>query len=219
MIVVIAVLVLVLMVPATGGRLGALAELRLRRPGALVLAIGLQLVITSLAPGGNDELHSAIHVATYGFAAWFVWLNRKIPGMLVIALGGASNTIAIVVNGGVMPASPAALRAADLVRDGDGFRNSAATGHPRLPFLGDVIAIPGPHPIANVVSLGDLVLLCGVLVLLHATCHARGRPAVEDSATWPSTATASASSPSWSKTSSTSEREDLASSSAAPAPS
>src|SRR3954471_4494980 len=114
MIVVLAVIAVLICVPATGGRLSGLAELRLRRGGALAAALGLQLAITTVAADGSAVLHSAAHLASYVLAGWFVWANRRVAGMPLVALGGAMNVMAIVANGGVMPASPAALRTAGL---------------------------------------------------------------------------------------------------------
>jgi hypothetical protein len=173
MILVIAAALCLLSVPLTGGRIAALGEIRLRIPAAILVAIGLQVVITSLAKGGSEELHSAIHLVSYALAVWFIWANRHIPGMVVIALGGGSNLLAIAVNGGVMPASTGALRTAGLLHTGPGYHNSAPVAHAKLQFLGDIIGVPGPHPIANVISVGDLVLFTGMLLLLHRTCRPR----------------------------------------------
>jgi hypothetical protein len=171
MILVIAAVACLLTVPLTGGRLAALAELQIRQVWAILTAIVLQVVIVTLLPGGSHALHSAVHLVTYALAVWFVWANRRVPGMVLIALGGGLNILAISVNGGVMPAWPWALRAAGLHQDA-GYHNSTAVAHAKLQFLGDVIPLPGPHPIANVLSIGDLILFAGLLVLLHRTCRA-----------------------------------------------
>ena len=52
-------------VPLAGGRLGALADLRLRRPGLAVAAILVQIVIISLLPAGSHGLHRAVHIGSY----------------------------------------------------------------------------------------------------------------------------------------------------------
>ena len=87
--------------PLVGGRFAALADIKLRVPYAILAAIFLQVVITSLYTGGSHALHSAIHLATYGLAIWFIWANRKVPGMVIVAVGGGLNLLAITVNGGV----------------------------------------------------------------------------------------------------------------------
>jgi hypothetical protein len=71
-----------------------------------------------------------------------------------------------------MPASATAIRIAGLDHRA-GFTNSALVGHPHLAFLGDVIPVPGPWPIGNVLSIGDLVIFAGALVVLHRACGSR----------------------------------------------
>ncbi len=79
-------------------------------------------------------------------------------------LGGLLNFIAIIANGGVMPADPdLALH----VAGADGFVNAGAVENPRLLFLGDVFATPSWFPLYNVFSVGDGLIVLGVFMLLH----------------------------------------------------
>jgi hypothetical protein len=171
---VILALACVATVPAAGGSLARLAAVRLRAGWAAFAAIALQVAITSF-PDGAPALHDALHLVSYGLAAVFVVANRRVPGLWIMAAGGALNLLAITANGGVMPASRAALAVAGIA-PANGFANSAALAHPRLLFLGDVIGVPGPWPIGNVLSVGDLVLFAGLLVLLHRACGPVRRP-------------------------------------------
>ena len=93
--------------------------------------------------------------------------------MKLIAIGGLANFLAIVANGGVMPASASALRTAGLAADPAGYTNSGLVEHAHLAFLGDVFALPASWPAANVFSVGDLLLAAGAFVLLHAVCGSR----------------------------------------------
>ena len=68
--------------------------------------------------------------------------NRHIPGLLVIALGGALELAAIATNGGVMPADPEAIEAAGIAHKAGDFTNSAATSDAPLGFLGDIFPRP-----------------------------------------------------------------------------
>jgi hypothetical protein len=160
----------VMTVPLTGGSLGQLAQLRLRWLWVAPTALALQVVIVTIAPGGNPILHAAVHVATYVLIGIFLWANRRIAGAQVIGLGTLSNTLAIVTNGGVMPASATAQRIAGLT-EGTGFHNSGVIAHAHLLWLGDIIPVPGPLP--NVLSVGDLIIFTGMLVLLHRTARTR----------------------------------------------
>lgn len=160
----------VLSVPLRGGHLGRLADLRLRGLWIPVLALGLQVVITETDAGGSPAAHRAAHIASYALIAVFLWLNRQLPGVRLIGLGTLSNAVAIIANGGVMPASRTAERLSGL-KLGPGFDNSAPLAHPALAWLGDVIPWPGPLP--NVLSVGDLLIFSGTLVLLHRSCTQR----------------------------------------------
>lgn len=159
--------VCLLSVPVCGRDLHRLADLRLRGLGVPVLALVLQVGITTIAPGGSHGLHTVIHLCSYGLIAVFLWLNRRLPGLPVIALGAGSNALAIGLNGGVMPASAAAQRMAGL-HLGPGFHNSVALARPALLWLGDIIPWPGPLP--NVLSVGDCLVYAGTLVLVHRAC-------------------------------------------------
>jgi hypothetical protein len=85
------------------------------------------------------------------------------------------NMLAIGANNGVMPASPAAVLRAGLVESSGEFANSAATTNPRLGFLGGVFAIPRGVPLANVFSVGDVLLVAGFAIVMHSACGSRLR--------------------------------------------
>src|SRR4029453_17415833 len=89
------------------------------------------------------------------------------PGIPVLALGGLSNALAIWANGGVMPASDAALRTAGLPPAPPGLTHSGAVHEPRRAFLGDIFATPASVPAANVFSVGDMLLVLGAFIFLH----------------------------------------------------
>lgn len=158
----------VLTVPLTGGDLRRLGTLRVRWVWLGPLAVFVQTVLVTIAPGGSHAVHAAVHIGTYGLIATFVWVNRRLPGALIIGAGALLNGLVILVNGGVMPAAATAERLAGLVL-GRGFHNSAVLAHPHLLWFGDIIPVPWPLP--NVLSVGDCIIYIGLLVLLHRTCH------------------------------------------------
>ena len=146
-------------VPVLGGRLGALGAMQLRCGWLLGAALGVQLLVITVLPGG-----------AYALAGVFVAANRRLRGLLLIGLGGLANLVAIAANGGVMPMSAAAGRTAGMTAEA-GFANSAVLEHPSLAPLGDVFAVPGA-----VFSPGDVVILLGAAVLVHTACGSRLRP-------------------------------------------
>jgi hypothetical protein len=167
-----AVVLSALAVPLTGGRLGALADLRLRRLWAIWVALGLAVLGVGL-PGLPDGLRSLLLVAAYPAGAAFLAANRRVPGLPLVALGAALNLLVIAANGGVMPAAPAALAAAGLPVTQPGFQNSTALPEPRLAFLGDVFAIPASWPLSNVFSVGDVLIGAGLAWGLLRVCGSR----------------------------------------------
>lgn len=160
-------------VPLAGGQLGALADVRLRAGWLLIAALAIQIVIVSVVPGWSEGGHNAAHLASYGLLAAFLLANWRLPYVWLIAVGGALNFVAIAANRGVMPADPDALARAGLSLDAEGFSNSSAVEDPRLPFLGDVLATPASWPVSNVFSVGDVVIVLGAFMALHAICGSR----------------------------------------------
>src|SRR5690348_3638223 len=135
----LAYLLCLLSVPLARGRLSALADIKLRAAWLAGAAIAIQVVIVSLLPGSIGALGEPLHMVSYLLLGAFAWMNRRVPGLPIIALGGLSNFICITVNGGVMPADPDALRAIGRSPSSDEFINSTALAHPKLAFLGDII--------------------------------------------------------------------------------
>ncbi len=162
-----AIVALTAPMPLLGGRFGALLDLHLRGLWLLWTALAVQIVM--FAPGG--PAWPAMHVASYALAAAFVWCNRRLPFVWLLALGGALNLVAILANGGVMPASAAAAAAAGLT--GTDPANSAVLEAPRLAFLGDVFALPAGVPLHNVFSVGDIALVLGAALAMHRIAGSR----------------------------------------------
>jgi hypothetical protein len=169
----LAFLLLLLTVPAAGGRLGALEEVRLRWVWLVALAFAIQVVLVTLVPEGDETLHRIAHLVTYALAGACVVANLELRFVWVVALGGLLNFVAIAANGGVMPASRGALETAGLDVRSDSFANSDLVEGAHVWFLGDVFAIPAGWPGANVFSVGDALMLLGALLVLHAATGSR----------------------------------------------
>ena len=174
MIVPVAVLVIVIAVPLLGGKLSRIADIKLKSLWAAIGALFIQIgILNVLPPGLPNGALAAIHMGTYVLAAWFILANRKIPGLPLIALGAALNMAVIAANNGVMPSSHAALRLAGHDKVSKKFVNSAETQNAHLAILGDNFAIPSGYPLANVFSIGDIVLVAGAAVTFHVAAQSR----------------------------------------------
>lgn len=156
-----------------GSDLRRLGQLRLRHTWLVWLALADQVVVISVLPD-RDALSQAAHLGSYGLAAFFAVLNHRSAGTWIVGAGGACNLVAIVANGGIMPATPAALEASGWQPAPGHFANSAALPSPRMTFLGDVFATPSWTPAHSVFSLGDILIVIGVAVFLHTTCRHSG---------------------------------------------
>ncbi len=146
-------------VPLTGGTWRGLSRLRLRHGWLALAALACQLVVLQV-PGLPEAVSAPVHVLTYGLAAALVVVNRQVAGLWLLALGAAANGITIALNGGTLPASREAMRTAGLPVE-EGFVNSGVVTDPVLPWLGDVFAVPASVPLANVFSIGDVLVVVG----------------------------------------------------------
>lgn len=164
----------------SGGRLGALEELRIRRIELVYAAILLQLAAfpSGLLPWSTpDELARGLWLASFALLIGFAAVNRALRGVALVFAGLASNLAAVAANGGLMPASPHAVRAAGMA-----YRlhnNSISTVHPHLAWLIDRWAVPEWIPWGNVFSVGDVLIATGIVATIVLAMHGRSRPVAE----------------------------------------
>ena len=175
MIIVVAAILAVLTVPLTGRSLAPLANLSLKRVWLVWLSIGLQVAIISVFTLPK-WLGQPLHLGTYALSGAFLWSNRHLPGAWILALGTALNLMAIVANGGTMPALASAWRTAGLAIAPNDFENSNIVHNPRLPWLGDVFAVPKGWPFANVFSVGDVLVVVAIIYFVHVWCRRSATP-------------------------------------------
>ena len=159
-----------------GGRLERLAALRFEWAWLAVAGLVVQVVLFSPAIAGVvGDAGPAIYLASTAAVLVAVLRNWRIRGVALIALGAASNLLAIAANGGVMPASPEAVAALGS-EAGPGFSNSVVMTDPVLRPLTDVFALPTWVPFANVFSVGDVLIGLGVAVVIALGMRGAGAP-------------------------------------------
>jgi hypothetical protein len=158
----------------SGGSPARLGELRISRAPLIVLGMVAQLLLFS-SPLGNalGDAAPIAYVASDLAVLIAVASNLTIPGLAIVLAGGASNLLAIVVNGGFMPASPGALALLGRLPQG-AYSNSVSAEAPVLGPLTDLFAMPAWVPFANVFSVGDVLIGAGVGVAVVAAMHGRG---------------------------------------------
>lgn len=158
-----------------GGSVDRLADLRLRWWPLAVLGLLAQVAVFSgpVASALEDAgpVGPVLYVTSTAAVGFVVLANVRVPGLAILAAGAALNLAAILANGGVMPADPGALAAAGL-GPASGYSNSAVLADPALRPLTDIFAVPAGVPLANVFSVGDVLIGLGIVV---AIASAMGR--------------------------------------------
>jgi hypothetical protein len=146
-----------------GGDLANLLGWRPPLAGALFAGVVLTAVV-DLAPWRGTPA-TLLSLTAMALLLAFAVLNVRVGGMVLVVAGLGLNLVVTLLNWGT-PVSRAALEASGAVRDasspglvltgGRTFADGALLG-----FLGDVI----PLPWAQVVSVGDLLLLTGLALV------------------------------------------------------
>ncbi len=144
---------------------------------------GLALQIVPLPSNASRALVTTVLVASYAMLIAFVLANRRLPGATAMLLGLMLNLVVVGANGG-MPVSADAVRiaggsASDVPAAGaNAEKHHLMTDDDVLRPLGDVI--PGPPPLGDVLSIGDLFLYGGlayfVVMVMLGRSGANRRP-------------------------------------------
>ncbi len=162
---------------ALGGRLDRLSALRFRWAWVFLMGLAIQLVLFSdYVTERIGSLGMPIYVLSTLAVAAAVAANHRIRGIPIVLLGAASNLLAIVVNGGYMPASAGALDALEKSLKA-GYSNSSYVTDPVLPWLTDIFALPSWLPATNVFSIGDVLIGLGVVVVIASAMRSGPAPA------------------------------------------
>jgi hypothetical protein len=118
------------------------------------------------------EYRAYIHFLVYLLLFIGLWYNRDSKYFRIIALGVFLNFIVIFANGGRMPVSIEALKAAGLTHligplvEDKITTHQVLTSSTRLKFLADVLVLPKPYPLPKAFSVGDLLMAVGMFWLI-----------------------------------------------------
>lgn len=151
---------------ALAGRPAGLGGLTFRWPWLFLGGLLVQVVLFSDAVAARiGDLGPPIYVGSTAVVFAAVLANRAIAGMKIVAIGSLSNLVAILANGGYMPASPTAVASLGW-HPATAYSNSAYVADPALAPLTDIFALPSWIPWANVFSVGDVLIGLGVVVVI-----------------------------------------------------
>lgn len=153
-----------------GGSFKKLSDAELRAVPLVFVGVMLQVGSTVAERAEIHHLPLALVLASFACVFAFAALNFNLPGMTLIAIGALCNFLVISANGG-MPVSRDAIAKAGLDDPFTGpgattvkGAHRALTDDTNLRFIADVIPI---RVTANVVSVGDILIWAGLLLLLQ----------------------------------------------------
>lgn len=147
-----------------GGKPSRLLEVRLRLAWAVWLALALQVpFFTPLGEQLPEAARATVYLASYGLLLSFAVANVRVRALVFVFVGLLLNAVVIAANGGRMPVSDAAIEAVGL---SPGENSNISQSADRLAFLGDVFALPSQLPLANVFSVGDLLIGFGMVAFI-----------------------------------------------------
>lgn len=159
----------------SGGKFVRLADAKIRLGWLIFAPLALYLVSwtpvlvkLSWFPSAMNVLGRLVLVVV-GIANW------RLPGVKLIILGLVLNTVAIMANGGLMPADPDAISAAfgaeylKGAQNATHVRSAIMDTSTELGFLCDIIVAKRPFVLVPAVySVGDLVMSVGIFIAIIA---------------------------------------------------
>ena len=149
----------------TRGSIAALGSVKIKLWPVALIGLAFQLLLfSSPLAAVVGRLGPSLYVISTALVLMALVVNVRQPGFWLIALGAFANFVVIVTNGGQMPASPEAftmLYGTPMVPTTN-FSNSVIAGpNTQFYFLADMFVLPRPIPLANVFSLGDVLIGLG----------------------------------------------------------
>ena len=158
-----------------GGRISRLPSLKFRALWLVPTALAIQLLIFPLFTREPIFPYATTSLHIVSYALVFIWLviNLRIVPLVVIGIGAVANFLVISLNGGFMPSSITALRRAGLDVTAEHLLGSGTYGNvirmgatTRLNALGDWLYLPRWIPSATAFSIGDLLIIMGIVWLV-----------------------------------------------------
>jgi MFS family permease len=161
---------------ALGANPARLADVRFRGTALVFAALAIQVgIYTSLSARVPAAWDAPLHVLSYLLLVGFLLLNVRVPAFWLVGFGLLSNVAVIFTNGGRMPVSAEAWQAAGnslsaFNSEGISDNNVLATADTHLRWLSDIFAVPAQVPLASVLSIGDVMVVIGMVAFVYRSC-------------------------------------------------
>ena len=170
--------VALVVVLVTRGSFNQLFRLPIQSIWMVLVALAIQILLAFVDIPANrlDDLGFGLVMASYAFLLAFCFVNLRISMMWIIGLGIALNALVIGLNQG-MPTrdNEVTTRSGRTIEEPieRTAKHRPESGDDLLPFLGDRLQVPAP--IDEVISIGDVVIGAGIILVCYQGSHVRRR--------------------------------------------
>ncbi len=153
------------------GRLKHLSRINLKGWPLILVAVLIQAAIWvdfTISFQYLNVFYSSLYILSFILLVMFFFIQGSQPGFVIIGLGILLNTLVISANEGMMPVDSTNLPSYVLEELASGEKSpfhAAIDEDTRLEQLGDRIAVPYDHN--RLLSIGDIVLAAGVVILIQ----------------------------------------------------
>lgn len=151
-----------------GGRLENILEFNLKGVSLIFFAMFIRFFTAGMSRSIDFFMvyGGGLQVLAYLLLFWAIWQNRDRREIWLVGGGSFLNFIVIAANGGKMPVCPQAVHKAGLSLTETG-THVLLNETTRSKILADIIALPPPYPLPMVISLGDIILVLGVMLFVQ----------------------------------------------------
>jgi Family of unknown function (DUF5317) len=170
--------VALLVVLVTRGSFRQLYRLPIQAIWMVVVALAIQILLALVDIPDNrlDDLGYGLVMASYAFLLAFCFVNLRISMMWVITLGIGLNALVIGLNQGMPTADHEVTTRSGRTIDEPIERTAKhrpESDDDLLPFLGDRLEVP--EPVDELLSIGDLVIGLGLILVCYRGSRVRAR--------------------------------------------
>jgi hypothetical protein len=158
-----------------GGKITNITHIKIRHPWLVFLSAFIEYGLLFLMRSNMTITQPIVLLSVclqYLLLFVFIWLNSHIAYTWLVGAGSLLNFLVILLNKGAMPLSEAAMamnvssKNLQYLANGQFLTYRIVNENTVLAFLGDVIYVPAPFK--AFLSIGDIVLFAGILLLIQS---------------------------------------------------